>query len=140
MKKKYSQQHLPEDETQGYVLQWRQLAKGQKTSCKQNCNIHSCVTTAMEESLRSASKKLPPDQAQLPTNHKMQIHRKLQVNLLLGPPSFQKPPTTKASPAPDKPLKIPLHYLTPLPSFTKAENKQEKTQETSQAGKHGKCT
>lgn len=86
-----------------------------------------------------AVEKLPPDQAELPTNHKMQIHRKLQVNLLLGLPSFQKTPTTKASTAP-KPLKISLHYITPLPSVTKAENKQEKTQETSQEGKHGKCT
>lgn len=84
--------------------------------------------------------KLPPHQTKLPTNHKMQIHRKLQVHLLLGLPSFQKTSTSKASTAPDKLLKISVHHITPLPSVTKAENKQEKTQETSQAGNHGKCT
>lgn len=94
----------------------------------------------METAPAAAVEKFPPDQAELPTQHKMQIHRKLQVNLLPGLPSFQKTPTTKASTAPDKPLKISLHYITALPSVTKAENKQEKTQEASQEGKHGKCT
>lgn len=110
---------------------------------KSATSIHVLLQTG-EFTWRRASEvpveKLPPDQAKLPTNYKMQIHRKPQSHLLLGLPCFQETPTFKASTAPDKPMKIPVPYITPLPSVAKAENKQEKTQDTSQAGKHGKCT
>lgn len=45
----------------------------------------------------SLVKILPWDQPKLPTNHKMQIHRKPQVHLGLGLPRFQKTLNSKAS-------------------------------------------
>lgn len=79
----------------------------------------------------SPVEKLPPDQPKIPTNHKMQIHRKPQVHLVLGLPYFQEDFNSKASTAPARPLKISATHITPLPSVAKAASVQEKKQETS---------
>lgn len=81
---------MPEEQSQGCVLQCRQLAEGQKTSCKENCNIHSCVTRDMEESLRSSSGKAStrPSQAS---------HQPQDANSQEAPSSF----TSRATQLPE---------------------------------------